>query len=46
MIAEVEDKEGKPTDPKRFNEVDLLERLSSYGRSGFNFTVYVRHYNV
>ena len=36
MIAEVEDKEGKPTDPDRFNEIDLMERLSSYGRSGFN----------
>ena len=28
--------EGKPTDPQRFNEIDLMERLSSYGRSGFN----------
>lgn len=36
MISEVEDKEGKPTDPDRFNEIDLMERLSSYGRSGFN----------
>jgi hypothetical protein len=36
IIAEVTDNEGKPTDPKRFDEVDLLERLSSYGRSGFN----------
>ena len=36
MIAEVEDKEGQPTDPDRFNELDLMERLSSYGRSGFN----------
>lgn len=26
---------GKPTDPKRFNEIDLLERESAYGRSGF-----------
>lgn len=26
---------GKPTDPKRFNEADLLEREASYGRSGF-----------
>lgn len=26
---------GKPTDPKRFNEMDLLEREASYGRSGF-----------
>ena len=36
IIADVEDQEVKPTDPKRFNEVDLMERLSSYGRSGFN----------
>ena len=36
MINAVEDQEGKPTDPKRFDEVDLLERMSSYGRSGFN----------
>ena len=36
IIADNTDKEGKPTDPKRFNEVDLMERLSSYGRSGFN----------
>ena len=36
IIADDADKEGKPTDPKRFNEVDLMERLSSYGRSGFN----------
>ena len=26
---------GKPTDPQRFDEVDLMERESSYGRSGF-----------
>jgi hypothetical protein len=26
---------GKPTDPKRFGEFDLLEREASYGRSGF-----------
>ena len=36
IIADVHNKEGKPTDSKRFDEVDLLERLSSYGRSGFN----------
>ena len=36
MIAEVEGKVGQPTDPDRFNEIDLMERLSSYGRSGFN----------
>jgi hypothetical protein len=28
--------EGEPTDPKRFDSVDLMERLASYGRSGFN----------
>ena len=27
--------ESKPTDPKRFDEVDLMERQASYGRSGF-----------
>jgi hypothetical protein len=26
---------GKPTDPKRFDEEDLIERELSYGRSGF-----------
>jgi hypothetical protein len=26
---------GKPTDPKRFNDLDLLEREGSYGKSGF-----------
>ena len=26
---------GKPTDPKRFNESELMEREASYGRSGF-----------
>ena len=36
IIADTTDQEGKPTDPQRFNEVDLMERLSSYGRSGFN----------
>ena len=36
IIAEEKDKEGKPTDPQRFNEIDVMERLSSYGRSGFN----------
>ena len=36
IISNVIDKEGKPTDPQRFDDVDLLERLSSYGRSGFN----------
>ena len=28
-------KEGEPTDPKRFNEVDLMERKASYGRAGY-----------
>tara|TARA_R110000823_G_scaffold147406_2_gene277841 strand:+ start:109 stop:1740 length:1632 start_codon:yes stop_codon:yes gene_type:complete len=28
--------EGEPTDPKRFDASDLMERLASYGRSGFN----------
>ena len=32
----IEGTEGEPTDPERFNEIDLMERLSSYGRSGFN----------
>jgi hypothetical protein len=36
MIASITDKEGQPTDPKRFDAVDLLERQSSYGKSGFN----------
>jgi hypothetical protein len=27
--------QGTPTDPKRFNEIDLQERELSYGRSGF-----------
>jgi len=27
---------GKPTDPRRFSEVDLLEREMSFGRSGFS----------
>ena len=36
IISNITDKEGKPTDPERFDDIDLLERLSSYGRSGFN----------
>ena len=36
IISNITDKEGKPTDPDRFDDIDLLERLSSYGRSGFN----------
>jgi hypothetical protein len=27
--------EGRPTDPKRFTDVDLMEREASWGRSGF-----------
>jgi hypothetical protein len=27
--------QGKPVDPKRFNEQDLMERAASYGRAGF-----------
>jgi hypothetical protein len=27
---------GKPTDPSRFDEKDLLDREASYGRIGFN----------
>ena len=34
-IQEDKKLEGKPTDPKRFDEVDLMERQASYGRSGF-----------
>lgn len=26
---------GKPTDPQRFNEIDLMEREAKWGRSGF-----------
>ena len=26
---------SKPTDPKRFDEIDLMEREASYGRAGF-----------
>jgi hypothetical protein len=26
---------GKPTDPDRFNDVDLMEREASYGKTGF-----------
>lgn len=28
-------KEGEPTDPARFTDLDLMEREASYGRSGF-----------
>lgn len=30
-----EGKEGDPTDPRRFNAIDLMEREASYGRTGF-----------
>ena len=30
------DKEGKSTEPTRFSDIDLGERMMSYGRSGFN----------
>lgn len=40
MLADALDRDtslsGKPTDPKRFDEKDLLERELSYGRSGFS----------
>ena len=29
------EQQGKPTDPKRFSEFDLMEREASYGRSAF-----------
>lgn len=36
LIAEATTgKEGKSTDPKRFTDMDLMERLTSYGGSGF-----------
>ena len=35
VIAEKEGHEGKPTDPLRFDDDDLLEREASYGKSGF-----------
>ena len=31
----LEGKEGDPTDPRRFTELDLMEREASYGRTGF-----------
>ena len=34
-IADDPKLEGKPTDPLRFDETDLMEREASYGRSGF-----------
>jgi hypothetical protein len=34
-LSKDEDLSGKPTDPLRFDENDLIERELSYGRSGF-----------
>ena len=34
-ISDMDLDEGEPTDPKRFNNFDLMEREASYGRSGF-----------
>ena len=34
-LKEDDEWRGKPTDPQRFDEIDLMERESSYGRSGF-----------
>ena len=34
-LKEDDECRGKPTDPQRFDEIDLMERESSYGRSGF-----------
>jgi hypothetical protein len=31
-----EGRRGAPTDPKRFTDLDLMEREASYGRSGFS----------
>ena len=35
FIAEMGLKEGEATDPKRFDDTDLIEREASYGKSGF-----------
>ena len=37
---------GKPTDPTRFDEKDLLEREASYGRIGFQYAIPVRQFIV
>lgn len=34
-IQDMELPEGAPTDPKRFSDMDLMEREASYGRIGF-----------
>ena len=36
METSEDDLSGKSTDPKRFNEMDLMEREASYGRAGFS----------
>ena len=35
IVEGVSDTPGKPTDPRRFSEIDLIEREASYGRSQF-----------
>jgi len=35
FIAKLGLKEGEPTDPKRFDAEDLMERKASYGRAGY-----------
>lgn len=35
-VAADESLVGRPTDPKRFGDLDLVERAASYGRSGFS----------
>ena len=35
LSASVQGKEGDPTDPGRFDEFDLMERETSYGKNGF-----------
>ena len=35
IVEGVGDTPGKPTDPRRFSEIDLIEREASYGRSQF-----------
>lgn len=34
-VAELKSKPGEPTEPTRFDSIDLAEREASYGRSGF-----------
>lgn len=35
FIANMGLEEGQPTDPKRFDDTDLIEREASYGKAGF-----------